>query len=98
MDTRQHPPEEIIESMKASFSRMLLALYAAQRLARDPERQEEVAEAIAHAETLERETMKMLGEPSQIEYLRELIRHTGDLEELAQFLAQDAGLPPSKLS
>lgn len=98
MDNRQHSLQEVVESMKASLSRMLLALYAARRLARDPERQEEVAEAIVHAENLERETMKMLGEPSQIEYLRELIRHTGDLAELAQFLAQDAGLPPSKLS
>lgn len=80
------PSKEIRERVKTSLSRMLLALYAAQRAATDTEEQYDVAEAIAQAERLERETMAFFGEPSQIEHLRELIKQFASTEDLALFL------------
>lgn len=83
------PSKEIRERIKTSLSRMLLALYAAQRVAFGKEEQHDVVEAIAQAERLERETMAFLGESSQIEHLRELIKQFASTEELALFLGTE---------
>lgn len=90
------PSKEVRERVKASLSRMLLALYAAQRVASGTEEQLDVAAAIAQAEKLERETMAFFGEPSQIEHLRELIKQFASTEELALFLGIDPDEQPHR--
>lgn len=82
--------EEVVEGLKGSLSRMLLALYATERLASTDEERAQTAEAIRMAEKLEEDTMAALGEPSQHETLRTLVQQMADLSALEKFLSEES--------